>query len=47
MAQREQAGKKPVGKGTKSDVVYNIDGRGAPAAQEPGTRWKWEPATMV
>jgi hypothetical protein len=43
MAQREKFHKKPIGRGTKSDVIYNTDGRGAPATKKPGLRWRWEP----
>ena len=43
MDQREKNHKKPVGKGTKSDVIYHTDGRGAPKVKEPGSRWRFEP----
>lgn len=36
MDQREKHHKKPVGKGMRSDVIYNTDGRGAPKVAEPG-----------
>jgi hypothetical protein len=43
MEQREKHHKKPVGTGTKSDVVYNVDGRGAPKVSEPAKRFRFEP----
>jgi hypothetical protein len=35
--------KRPVGRGTRSDVVYNTDGRGARRVEEPGKRTRFEP----
>jgi hypothetical protein len=43
MDQRARHHKKPVGKGQKSDVIYNTDGRGAPKVEKRETRMRWEP----